>query len=71
MCAGRTIPVTFYTGKCLVYLYEATEEPYDVPMTSQRLWYHGDVMDMKVTIYLFVINTFTGHLNRVLDVYVA
>ena len=54
-----------------MYLYEAIEEPYDVIMTPQRLWCHGDVMDMKATIYLFVINTFTGHLNRVLDVYVA
>ena len=38
---------------------------------SERLWCYGDVMDMKVTIYLFVINTFTWHLNRVLDVYVT
>ena len=77
MCAGRTIPITYYTGKCSMYLYEAIEEPYDVNMTS--IWRqsvtddnrcHGDVMDVKITIYLFIINTFTGHLNRVLDVYV-
>ena len=54
-----------------MYLHEAIEEPYDVTMTSQCLRCHGDFMDMKVAIYIFVINTLTGHLNRVLDVYVA